>query len=56
MESLPLFPDLPLPDTEDQPDRDRFAPDREPTAAELEAAGQQRLPLDLQGITSRNEI
>jgi hypothetical protein len=47
MESLPLFPDLPVLDTQDQPDRDKLAPDREPTAAELEAAGQQRLPLDL---------
>ena len=47
MEALPLFPDLPLPDPQDQPDRDKLAPEREPTACELEAAGQQRLPLDL---------
>jgi hypothetical protein len=47
MECLPLFPDLPLPDPQDQPMRDKLAPDREPTAGELEAAGQQRLPLDL---------
>jgi hypothetical protein len=47
MECLPLFPDLPVPETQDQLDRDKLAPDREPTAAELEAAGQQRLPLTL---------
>ena len=47
MECLPLFPDLPAPETQDQPVTDKPAPDREPTAAELEAAGQQRLPLDL---------
>jgi hypothetical protein len=47
MECLPLFPDLLLPDMQDQPVRDKLARDKEPTAAELEAAGQQRLPLDL---------
>jgi hypothetical protein len=47
MECLPLFPDLPLPQAHDQSVRDKLAADREPTACELEAAGQQRLPLDL---------